>query len=170
MDPDPSDFDAVLRACQGPLRSYVASMGVPMHAVDDVTQDVFLAYHRKPEARPVEVEPLRWLKGIARHQALDWFRNAGHGSRAALLDLVAAHVTAEEDPAEDLRLEALRRCLEGVTGSGRELLDAHYQGNEPAESIARRRGVGAAAVRMALLRLREQLRLCVERRLVKDQP
>ena len=167
---DPDDFDQALCAHHGPLRSYLAGMGIPAHAVDDVAQEVFLAYYRKPEARPTDVETVRWLKGIARNQAIDWFRrNAGSKQRLALCELVSAHTPADGDePEDDLRLDALRACLDRVSGGSRTLLDAHYRDDESADAIARQRGVGASAIRMALLRLREQLRTCVERRIAGE--
>lgn len=170
MSADGWNFELIVRTCQGPLRSYLAGMGVPAYAVDDVSQEVFLAYYRKPEARPAEVEPLRWLKGIARRQALDWYRRqAGHNQRAALFALVEARLPEEPERGEDeRRLEALRRCLGGISGDARALLDAHYGDHESTEAIARRRSLGASTIRMALLRLREQLRQCVERRLARE--
>jgi len=129
MGSDRRTFEDVLNANQGAVRSYVAGMGIPVHAVDDVAQDVFLAYYSQPESCPIDVEPVRWLKGIARHRALSWFRhNAGASQRMALAALIEAQTSdAPEEQGDDVRLDALRLCLGSVDGSSRTILDSHYR-------------------------------------------
>ena len=59
------EFDRILKVTHGEVRAYLASLGVPLDCVDDLAQEVYLAWFHAPEQRPAEVVPVRWLKGIA---------------------------------------------------------------------------------------------------------
>ena len=67
------DFESVLRDTQSVLRAYIAGMGVPLDVVDDLAQDVYLEYYRGRNRRPLDVEPIRWLKGIAKNLCLNYY-------------------------------------------------------------------------------------------------
>ncbi len=161
------DADAVIAAWADDLRGFVAGMGVALDAVDDLAQDAFLSYLREPERRPAEVEEIRWLKGIARNLAYDWFRRQARSGRLELAELLAEVLAPQPAPIEQ-RLPALRRCLEAVDVDGRSLLDAAYLHEDTSEAIAQRLGRSPSGVRMALLRLRERLRQCMGEHLARE--
>ncbi len=157
------DVDTVIAAWANDLRGFVAGMGVALDAVDDLAQEAFLSYLRQPERRPAEVEEIRWLKGIARNLAYDWLRRHSRSGRLELAEMLAPQPAPIEQ-----RLPALRRCLEAVDAAGRSLLDAAYLQDDTSEAIAQRLGRSPSGVRMALLRLRERLRQCVDERLAGE--
>jgi len=161
------DAEAVIAAWADDLRGFLAGMGVALDAVDDLAQEAFLSYLRQPERRPAEVEEIRWLKGIARNLAYEWFRRHARGGRLELAELLAFATVPQPTPTEP-RLAALRRCLESVDAAGRSLLDAAYLQDDTSEAIAKRLGRTPSGVRMALLRLRERLRQCVDERLARE--
>lgn len=164
-------FVTLLVTHQDRIRSYVAGMGVPLGDVDDVAQEVFVIYYRDQERRPPEVEPLAWLRGIARNLCNYYFRRQGRVSRlweeiARALEGAASPL---EQPATDDRLiAALGRCLEGLPARQREMLRWYYQDDQSAEEIGRRVGRSAGAIRVAMLRLREALRTCIGRQIVQE--
>lgn len=161
---DQAAFAALVDRCQRPLRAYLAGIGLPVDAADDVAQEVFLAYFRDPDRRPSACSELAWLKGIARNQAYAWLRRHRQEPRClALAELAEAALDAGETW-EDERLEQLHRCLMALPAASRRLLVAHYGEGVSSDELAVRTGRRPGAVRMALLRLREHLRACIDGR------
>jgi RNA polymerase sigma-70 factor (ECF subfamily) len=65
----------------------------------------------------------------------------------------------------DDRLDAMRLCLEKLSEKDRELLRLHYVLGRSIKDLSQELERGESALKMALLRLREQLSQCVTRRL-----
>jgi RNA polymerase sigma-70 factor, ECF subfamily len=70
-------------------------LGVPLAAVDDVVQDVFLVAHRKLAAFEGRSSVRTWLFGIARKVARDYRPNAAHEPRELNTDVLP---TADSGP------------------------------------------------------------------------
>ena len=175
LRPSPPDFarefDRVLTASHGEVRAYLAALGVPVACVDDLAQEVFLAWYRAPEQRPAEVEPVRWLKGIARRMALNFFRagrRAEERHAAVVAELLATEAMELPVRADDAAAAALEDCLGEVPEKNRAVLRLRYEENLASHDIAARLGTTAAAVRILLMRLREALRGCISKRLAKE--
>lgn len=160
----PDDFAELVEATHPIIRAYIASIGIPRTDVDDLAQEVYIAYYLQPESRPPEVEVLRWLKGIAKNLARNHLRRSRRANRVGL-GLVAEALAGRPDddgPAEDL-LPALRRCLDRLPDRARQLVRWYYADDESAESIGNRLGTTAANVRLTMLRVRQALRSCLQR-------
>ncbi len=158
-----ASFESVLRDCQSQLRAYIAARGVTHDQVDDIAQEVFVAFYREQQRLPAGVEPLRWLKGIARNLCNQHFR--GEERRCRLLVSIADRVEElpqpEPDAGPEELTERLRACLARLTPRVQELLRAYYGGDEDAAALAGRQGLGSSGLRMTVLRAREQLRRCL---------
>ena len=163
---DPARFEALVLSSEGALRTYIAGMGVGRHAVDDIAQEAYLAVWK--QGVPEGVEPLRWLKGIARRKAIDQLRSAS--PRRRLLGELATTETVDADEPERSALGALRQCMERLLPADSDLLRRHYQDEESGDAIARALGVDGSTVRKHLMRLREALEKCISRRLLAEQP
>ena len=162
------EFDRTLRASHGDLRAYMAALGVPSECVDDLAQEVFLAWFRAPEQRPAEVEPVRWLKGIARRMALNFFRQSQRAEtrrQAVMVDLLATEPFDLPVHADDQAEAALEHCLGGVSEKNRAVLRLRYEEDLPSHEIGRRLNMTAEAVRILLLRVRASLRDCITARM-----
>lgn len=163
-------FEAVLRETHSVLRAYIAGMGVSLDTVDDLAQEVYLEYYRTADRMPSDLEPVRWLKGIARNLCMDHFRRS---KRKAERHLEAAAVLLEKArPAEppDPGVESLDACLEKLPHRSRELVALRYAEGMESGDIGRRVGLSPEAVRIGLLRIRTTLRECLERRGVGEEP
>ena len=79
---------------------------------------------------------------------------------------VLADVDAPAKP--DARLAALDSCLGKLSGSQRELIRARYTPGLSIEQCAIDSGKGAGGLRMALLRVRESLKNCIEKTLAGE--
>lgn len=157
---DADAFDAIVRANSGAVRSFIAGRGVPLHEVDDIAQEVFLAYYRAGGQCPPDVELLRWLKGIARNLCNVHFRR--DEQRQRLMTAIAARLeqvhAAVEDADAAQRLDA---CLERLAPHHRLLIARYYAEEDGREAIASERRMSIANLRVTVMRLRERLRRCL---------
>jgi RNA polymerase sigma-70 factor, ECF subfamily len=166
------EFERVLKASHGDVRGYLSALGVPSGSVDDLAQEVYLAWYHAPEQRPPEVEPVRWLKGIARRMALNFFRrskrlNERHAAVVAeLLATESQDLPVSADTAAEL---ALQQCLTSLPEKHRHVIHLSYEENLPSPVVAERLGTTAAAVRILLMRVRQALRECITNKRKEEQ-
>lgn len=159
------DFDSILRNTHNRIRAYIAGMGIAAHEVDDVAQDVYLEFYRNLDKVPEDVAPQRWLKGIARNICLNHIRRSarrGRLHREALAELLAGTETETHRHATEGTLQlALEECCRQLSEESRELLDLRYQQDLTSAAIAQAVDKTAEAVRVALFRIRVNLKKCV---------
>lgn len=165
-------FTSLVEAYQARVRGYIARWVRDPATVDDLAQEVFLAAWKGIAAYRGESPFGVWLAGIARLQTVSHIRSAARRRRLrddAVADAVESWrlqaLEADSDRlAERLAaVEQLRRCLDGLGRDQRELVAAHYVAGRACVDLARERDQEPGAVRMALLRIRQTLRACVER-------
>lgn len=161
-------FEAILRETQSVIRAYIAGMGVPLDTIDDIAQEVYLEFYKGRERRPSDVEPIRWLKGIAKNLALNYFRRSKRKAEQHL-EAVAVLLERMDCPTETLREEGtLDGCLDKLPPRSRELIALRYEENLESAEIGKRLKISPEAVRITLLRIRGVLRECLGRRLAEE--
>ena len=160
-----TEFEAILHETQSVIRAYIAGMGVRLDTVDDLAQEVYLEFHKGRDRRPKDVEPVRWLKGIARNLCMNHFRESKRRSEqhqeaiATLLERLPCPFENVDSP------ESLDGCLEALPGRSRQLVALRYGEGMESGRIGEKVGMSAEAVRVTLLRIRAVLRDCLEGRL-----
>jgi RNA polymerase sigma-70 factor (ECF subfamily) len=143
-------------------------MGIPLDTVDDLAQEVYLAFYKGRDRRPDGVEPVRWLKGIAKNLCLNYFRRSKRKSEQHL-EAVAVLLERLPGAVEGLpERDALDGCLEKLPGRSREMIGLRYQEGLESAAIGRKLGLSPEAVRITLLRIRTALRDCLGRRFVGE--
>lgn len=149
------------------VANYVHALIRDHAAAQDVMQETALAIFRRfaeyDESRPF----VGWALGIAKFQVLGQRRDV---MRCPVVfdDEVLAGFTehwASLAPAESDDSELVRQCLGKLAAHARRLVHMRYFDDLNASEIAERIGMASAAVRVALQRVREQLRACVEQQL-----
>jgi len=161
-------LELLVREHQAGVRAFLRSMGVAPAWVDDLAQETFLVAYRKLDDREEGRDAGPWLRGIARRLAANELRKAGRRSRLiaeGLADLLIDQAESDWGRASEEWIEAMRSCLRELPEAGRELLVRRYADGEPAESIAARMRIRADALRQKLLRLRQVVKGCVERKM-----
>ena len=108
------------------------------------------------------------LRAICRNRMLNHFRSnkVRQNAAAALVDQALQETWgAMEDNLEDgaERVAALRRCVDRLEKSQRELIEMRYRREVPLAELARKLGRSAAALSMSLFRLRAALEKCMDR-------
>ncbi len=162
-------FTALLKIHQSRVRSYLGRFVRDRDVVDDLAQEVFLSAYRSLSTYRDDAPFRIWLLGIARHRALSYLREEQrrrlHESalfRGAVSGWLAEEIEFGDPRAHDREVEALHSCLEGLPGGSAALVAEYYYRRRPAAEIARESGKKESAVWMALLRIRQALRRCIE--------
>lgn len=167
-------FSQLVRTHQAAVRAYIARYVNGRHAIDDLAQEVFVEAHRGLGGYRGEAPFRIWLLAIGRRLVADHLRDEMRRRAREAGDLDAALLPWQASLAEgdgghlgerDAELAALAKCLESLPAESAALVTSHYFQAETAVELARRLGKKESAVRMALLRIRQALRACVERRL-----
>jgi DNA-directed RNA polymerase specialized sigma24 family protein len=122
--------------------------------------------------RPTVGDPAHYVFGVARNVLREqWgrWRRAGEmpeASHEPLQDPQRAENQAELDRRLERRLACLERCLQALDPSARELILRYYRHEKQAKiddhgEMARGLGIGMAALRVRLHRIRGRLEPCV---------
>lgn len=162
-------FGDVVRETQDRLRSHILWIyPCSADAVDDVAQEVYLFAYQKIGEYEAGTDFWTWLKTLARFRALNHVRLARSRAEreqkyfdAVIMD-EAGKSEEVPDPANDL-LSAVSHCLELLPATGRSLLMRKYGENLDMAALGRMVGKTPGNVRINLMRLREQLKKCVEK-------
>lgn len=135
---------------------------------DDIAQQVFLvALNRFNDFDPTR-SARAWLAGIVRNMCRKAWERAMREERFRR-DKLAVHVESLADDPLDAA-EALQHCIAKLPERSRQVLALRYGVGSVADEIAQSLGASAEAVRMALVRIRRELRACIGRTLVQEKP
>ncbi len=171
------DFEAFLdlvRPHLASLRALVVFSGLPAASPwdsDDLAQEALLEAFRSADRFDPSRGDLRsWLGGIVRNRVRRAWQEAEREQERrerALFHLARrpdVHWDAPDAPDApgDAAVEAVRRCVEKLPGTGAGIVRAHYADGLPAAEVAARFRMSVSAVYVALHRLRRALRRCVE--------
>ena len=110
---------------------------------------------------------LPWAFAVARFVALAQARDKMRDRLVFDEDVMLAMVDETEAAASSFaeRREALAECMEKLKPEQRGLLHAHYIDGHGVREIAQSTSRSESAIKMTLLRLRQQLHQCIERQL-----
>jgi len=159
------------------VRGYIGRYLRNKDVVDDLAQEAFLDAFRRLNTYQGEGPLALWLVGIARNCVLEHMRGemrrrsreARHLETAlALRRLQQAEADAGRLGDREREISALQDCIRNLPETGARLLAEHYFQSRSAVEIARKRGGKEGAIRMALLRVRQMLRECIERTMAAE--
>jgi RNA polymerase sigma-70 factor, ECF subfamily len=130
-----------------------------------VAHDAFVfAYQHLEDFKSGSLQP--WVRSIAHNLLRD--RLKAHARESAKQERYLEHLRMElalqnvDAPVENQRADQLRHCLEKLRHSQREVLDLRYEHELSSDEIARRTGRSVLGIRTLLMRVRQQLRDCIE--------
>ena len=136
-------------------------------AAKDLAQETALVLFRRFGEYDGERPFLGWALGVAQFQVRGFHRDAARSLVCFDTELFDqfTEMWAETAAAASERSSALEVCLERLSARPRQMVRLRYFDELNSEEIARRLGSKSAAVRVALQRIREQLRACLEQQL-----
>ena len=164
---DRDSFGELVALYQARLRAFVARYVSRPDEVFDIVQDGFIDAMEHLDRFDAAKEFGPWLRAICRNRMLNHFRSnkVRQNAAAALVDAALQETWGTmEDNLEDgaERVTALRRCVDKLEKSHRELLELRYRREVPLNELARKLGRSAAALSMSLFRLRAILEKCMD--------
>lgn len=165
-------FEILTREHIDSVRAFLLSSVRDPLAAEDLVQETFLTAWRVLDRYDRKLPFGPWVRGIAAKLLLNHRRRLGrsrvHFCDDALLgrieDGVGAFQTLRGDTFDE-KLDALRGCLEGLTGKQREAIRLHYEHGMHCREIAQRLELGFEAVKKHLQRGRARLHRCLTSKL-----
>ena len=154
------------------LRSFVRTLGVAPDWVDDLAQEALLVAWRERDSFDRQRDLGKWLRGIARNLVRNELRKKKRQERLlyqGLAELLvrAAEVEPQTESWAQCRVPMLRDCVEQLAPKSRELVSGRYGDGWKAPDLADHFNMTPTAVRQALMRIRLQLKRCIELRAVE---
>ena len=166
---DHDRFAELVATHHASLRVFVRSLGIAPDWVDDLAQDAFVVAYRELDAFYEERDFGKWLRGIARNLVRNELRKENRHRRILhegltqhLLDL---HEQEAAAPFQEGQVEALRACLGKLPEDSREMVHSRYHEGWNAARMGEKFDMKTATVRQQLLRIRRQLRECIDQQL-----
>ena len=147
------------------VSSYIATLVPDFHQCEEVLQRVAVTLVRKFEDYDPAKPFVPWAIGVARYEVLRHkreFATDRHTFDADIIDRVAGFYQSEQSELAGLR-GALRRCVAGLEGRNRQVLELRYTQNLGPSEIAKHIKMTPGAVRGLLHRVRGALRRCMQR-------
>ena len=159
------EFVRELTVSQGRIRAFIVSLMPGSPDVGDVLQETNLSLWKSRERFQPNTNFIAWAFTIARLEVLHQRDRAKRLGRITLspeltemlADEMPGHFTHEE------YLLALQSCVSKLSETQREIIEARYQPGHSLEVHAQITGRKSGALRIALLRIRSELKECVNR-------
>lgn len=150
------------------LRAFLRTLLPSWESVDDVLQEASVVMWEKLDQLENEEGFIPWAKVIVRFKAMHARRSVAR-DRLVLSEETVALMAEEEFEANsdriDLERRALDSCLQKLSHDNRNLVLLPYRSPGALTDLAQRTGRSVNSLYKLLGRLREKLRLCVEREL-----
>lgn len=153
------------------LRAFVRSLGVDPDWVDDVAQEAFLVAYRQFESFDDTKDFGKWLRGIAANIVRNEIRKDARRQRILhndLAELLIGRYEQTSHHSESMTIGAIKNCLEQLAPKSKTIVQGRYRHGLSAAQLADDLELTAANVRQLLVRIRRQLKSCVELQLAKE--
>lgn len=167
-------FEILMREHIESVRAFLLASLRDSVAVEDLVQETFFTAWKILDRYDRQLSFGPWIRGIASKLLMNYRRKIGrdrlHYCDEDLLNRIddgIASVQKLPGNTFDEKVEALRACLDHLTGPQRDSIRLHYENGLHCKEIGQRLGIGFEAVKKHLQRGRSQLHRCL--RLKIDQ-
>ena len=153
------------------VRAFVRSLGVEPDWVDDVAQEAFLTAYRNWSSYDRERDFGKWIRGIAANIVRNEVSKDARRRRilhTELAEILLNRYTKSRERREPMTIAAIRQCVDELAPRSQQLVQGRYRDGLAAPELAKRLQMSAANVRQMLVRIRRQLKQCVELRVAKE--
>ena len=165
---DTSGLDpaTLIQRYQTGIWRYLRALGCDPSEADDLTQETFLAVLQHTFVDYGPSATAAYLRRVAHNQLVSARRRAG---KVVAVEDIEQFDRAWEDWAGndegEARLDALRECLQQLTDRARMALDMRFRDRESRSDIAAALGITEHGAKNLMQRAKQQLRICIERKL-----
>ena len=153
------------------VRALVRSLGVDPDWVDDVAQEAFLIAYRQWDSFDQTRDFGKWIRGIAANIVRNEIRKDARRQRilhTELVEILLDRFAESKERHEPLAIDAIRQCVDKLPPKSQQVVQGRYHDGLAAPQIAKELQMSAANVRQMLVRIRRQLKQCVELRILKE--
>ena len=158
---DYSAFDAVYQQYGREVWSLVFARWLNAEVANDICQETFLRLWQQWQSGEKIRNPRAWLLRVARNLAEDYGKSAFHRNGTQEPEYLARVPGSQPAPPEQLQtceaLQLVRRFLQELSPTDREILTLRYALEYSIEEIAETLGINVSAVHMRLTRARQRL-------------
>ena len=166
---DLKDYVALIADHQGNLRAFIVSLMPGSPDVADVLQETNVALWMKRKRFEPGTNFIAWAFKIARYEVMRQRDRTKRLNRLIFSEELIEVLADADTPAKpDARLAALDSCVGKLSENQRKLIQARYTPGRSIEQFAIDTGKGASGLRMALLRIREILKDCIDKTLAEE--
>lgn len=169
------EFVQLLVKTQRRIFALIHAMVPNTSDAEEVLQETSLILWRKWDSFDRSRDFANWALGIARFEVLKHLskrkRAGALGFHEDLAEQIASLLVerASQPEGEHARRLALKKCLDMLCESDRELIDLRYRGNMTARGVAERLNRPKSTVYQALARIRRRLFECIQRRVAAEE-
>jgi RNA polymerase sigma-70 factor, ECF subfamily len=166
-DQEQERFMRLWTEAQPAVVNYLHAMVRNPVVAKDLVQETALVLFRRFGDYDGQRPFLSWALGVAKYQVLGLHRDGARSFVTFDTELLEkfTEVWAETAPTASEQSAALEVCLEQLPARPRQMVRLRYFEELNSEQIAQQLGTKGAAVRVALQRIREQLRGCIEQQM-----
>jgi len=160
-------FSELVKRYEGSVRACLAVRLHRKHEAEDLAQEAFIVAFRKLSDFDMERPFGPWIRTIAFNLLRNHWRKhraiplGGSEELEALVEEQIGLSFSEKN--ESGTLEALKHCIEQLDEPMRNLLELRYHQGYSVNEMTRKMNVQHSTMTMRLHRLRDQLRLCIDR-------
>jgi RNA polymerase sigma-70 factor (ECF subfamily) len=164
---DTEAYRLLVRELAPSLRAFLLSRLNDFHAVDDLSQEVFVAAYRSLDKFAGQSQFKTWLLSIARFKLADHLRRSySQSNLKATYQEEIQNILAQDDekltnPCPE-RLTNLRTCIAKLPDDARDLIKSRYFNSETVMGLAERLGSSENAISSKLFRLKKKLKTCID--------
>ena len=153
------------------LRAFVRSLGVDPDWVDDIAQEALLTAYNQWDRYDPSRDFGKWVRGIAANIVRNEIRKDARRRRilhTELAEMLIERSVVSNSPTEPVSIEAVQLCMNELTDRSKLVVEGRYRDGLAAPELADRLGLSSANVRQMLVRIRSQIKTCVEQRLATE--
>lgn len=172
--PEAADCVRFVTRHQRSVRRWFAVRLADPTEADDLAQEVFIVAFRKAPQSQSDRVIRGWLLGIARNLYRNYcrrprMRQTMDQQLCEVLDQRASSMLERHEGLEEEMAGALRGCVQQLGARARDMVEQRFVEGCRVQQISERSGLKCSAVTMALHRIRQQLRQCIENRLEAER-
>jgi len=161
---DQQEFTRLWTDTHTPVSHYVRSIVRDISVSSEIVQSTAMTLLRKFPEYDRSKPFLPWALSIARFEILSHRRDEARSRIAFDVELLDSYADQVSQLAPQIshQASALQNCLSKISGRSRRLVQLRYSEDRNASEISELLGMSPGNVRVALQRIREQLRQCIE--------
>ncbi|WDE96410.1 sigma-70 family RNA polymerase sigma factor [Lentisphaera profundi] len=164
---DTEAYRLIIRELAPSVRAFLLSRLNDYHAVEDISQEIFVAAYRSLDKFNGQSQFKTWLLSISRFKLADHMRRSySQSNLKATYQEEIQNVLAQEDDKLSLpgpeRLASLLSCLEKLPLDAKEIIKSRYFNSETVMGLAERLNSSENAISSKLFRLKKKLKTCIE--------